>query len=201
MGYKVSSFLSVSRADGHEHFLYYLPARGMASLWLNEWIESNFDRLASKLGPQAVLITAPDGREAEFRESGDEVLRLLHDSLDPSRRSARSDLLHGGGPILIVSRKPLYPEKPEAEIECAAINLSAYDPQRLAVLFDQVIDAVETGADPLEVIPGSEIGTGSPDYEFIEALELKPNVFGVGIDGNAVIRMLKKWRERRQDRS
>ncbi|HEU4738415.1 MAG TPA: hypothetical protein VFS54_04950 [Solirubrobacterales bacterium] len=201
MGYKISSFLSVSRADGHEHFLYYLPARGMASLWLNEWVNSNFDRLASKLGPQAVLITAPDGQEAEFSKSGDQVLRLLYDSLDPVVfRGPASDLLHGGGPVLIVSRKPLYPEKPEEEIECAAINLSAYDPQRLAVLFDQVIDAVQTGADPLDVISGSEVGKGSPDYEYIEALELKPNIFGIGIDGNAVIGMLKKWRERRQDR-
>lgn len=201
MGYKVNSFLSVSRADGHEHFLYYLPAAGMASLWLNEWIQSNFDRLASNLGPQAVLITAPEGREAEFRKSGIEIFRLLRDSLDPVDRSQAFDLLHGGGPVLIVSREPLYPEKPKAEIKCAAINLSAYDPQGLAVLFDQVIDALETEVDPLEIISGSEVGKDSPGYEYFEALELKPNIFGVGIDGNAVIRMLRKWRERRQDHS
>jgi len=200
MGYKVSSFLSVSVADGHEHFLYYLPARGMASLWLNDWVDSNFDRLASKLGPHSVLITSPEGRENEFWKSGYEVARLLHESLEPRYGTLAGDLLHAGGPVLIISRKPLRPGHQDEEIECAAVNLSAYDSQSLAGLFDRVIEALDAGADPLEVIPSSEIGKGSEEYQFIEALELKPNVFGIGIDGNTVIRMLKKWRKQRQKR-
>lgn len=200
MGFKVSSFLSISIADGHEHFLYYLPARGMGSLWLNDWVASNFDRLASKLGPDAVLITSPEGRENEFWESGYEVMHLMHDSLEPHYGTLAGDFLHGNGPVLIISRKPLRPEHRDEEIECAAINLSAYDSQSLAGLFDQVIEALDAGEDPLEAIPSSEAGKGTAEYGFVEALELKPNVFGIGIDGNALIKMLKKWRERRQKR-
>lgn len=203
MGYKVHSFLSVGSADGHEYFLYYLPAQGMASLWLNQWINANFDRLASKLGPKAVLITAPDGREDNFVESGREVMDLLRQSLEDGTWEASrwevDRLLHEGGPILLVSRRPLHPEHVKEAVDCAAINLGGYDPQRLAVLFDHVIRAIQEERDPVEGIPLPDVqGSHTPGY--MDALELKPNIFGLGINGNAVIELLRRWRERRRER-
>lgn len=168
MGYKVSSFLSVSSADGHEHFFYYLPAQGMASLWLNHWINSNFDRLASKFGPKAILITSPEGGEDEFLRSAREAEQVLGESLRSAGNWDAEKILHEGSPMLIVSRQPLRVDDPEDRVECAVVNLAAYDQDGLAKLFDQLIQAVQ-----------------------------KPNVFGVGVNGNAVVQMLKAWRKRR----
>jgi len=197
MGYKITSFLSVSSTDGHEYFLYYLPARGMASLWLNRWISSNFDRLASELGPQAVMITAPEGAEDRFLDSAREVQRLLDFSLRPKDEGY---VLHEGAPILLISRRPLRVDQPKDMVDCAAINLAAYDPARLAELFDHLIDSVRNGKDPVDGIPVADIEESSPVYGYSEVLELKPNVFGVGVNGNAVIQMLRSWNQRRRSR-
>lgn len=197
MGYKINSFLSVSSADGHEYFLYYLPARGMASLWLNQWINSNFDRLASELGPQAVLITSPEGAEDRFLDSARETQKLLNSSFEAA---ADGYVLHEGSPILLISRRPLRADQPKDMVDCAAINLAAYDPARLAELFDHLIVSIRKGKDPVDGIPLADIEGSSPRSGYSEALELKPNIFGVGINGNAVIQMLNKWRQQRRSR-
>jgi hypothetical protein len=195
LGYKVISFLSVSSTDGHEYFLYYLPARGMASLWLNQWINSNFDRLASELGPRAVLITSPEGAEDSFLESARGVQGLLDASL---RADEDNFVLHEGAPMLLISRLPLRADQPQDTVECAAINLAAYDPNRLAELFDHLIVSTRKGEDPIDGIPLADVKGSPPRYGYSEVLELKPNIFGVGVNGNAVIEMLKRWRQQRR---
>lgn len=197
MGYKVHSVMSVSSADGHEYFVYYLPAAKIASLWLNNWINSNFDLLASKLGPKAVLITAASGQEDSFRHSAHEIEDNLSESLRPVGGHREEAVLHEGAPMLLVTRAPLRIDLPADTVECAAINLSAYGEGELAALFDHLIEAIEEERDPLEGIPVALIDGRKDDvYRYSEALELKPNIFGLGVNGNAIIRLLQQWREK-----
>jgi hypothetical protein len=195
--------MSVSRTDGHEYFLYFLPAQEMVSLWINDWIGANFDRLASRLGPEAVLITSPEGSEDSFLSSAEKFQWLLQESLYPVREGGMegSLVLHMGVPELIVSRHPLRLQDPQDKIDCAVINLSAYGERDLARLFDHLINAIDEEKDPLDAIPVVASAKTPPGYEYAEAFELKPNVFGLGINGNAIIRMLREWRSKRQSQA
>jgi hypothetical protein len=208
MGYRVTSFLSISADDTQKHFLYFLPTRWLAYEWINAWMDQHFDSLASSLGPSAVLITTPSGRRAEYTEDRSMIEGLLRRSLQPSDdpHAAYSgwavdppwDSLHAGAPVLIASRRPL-PLNSDGPVDCVAINLAAYDEHGLATLLDRFILAVQTGEDPLAVIPTAADRTNWSRYDFLKALELKPNVFGVGLNGNAVIDLVRKWRERRRE--
>lgn len=209
MGYRVTSFLSVGSADRHDHFLYFLPTRWLAYEWINTWIDEHFDSLASHLGPSAVLITTPRGVKAEHTYGWDSIEEMLHRSLRPSNEQAAGsthvrrqpwESLHSGAPVLIVSRRPLTPRDNES-VDCVAINLAAYDKHGIATLLDQLIQAVQSGDDPLAAVPTALDRTDWSRYEFLKALELKPNVFGVGVNGNAVIDLVRKWRKQHREAS
>lgn len=207
MGYRVTSFLSVSATDAHEAFFYYLPTRWFAYQWINQWVDTNFDVLASRFGPEAVLITAPKGAEQDFSREGEELQYRLQTSLQTPGGDLLGDAdadpeeaLHAGAPVLIISRHPLQPEDELRMVNCAVVNLAAYDENTLATLFDCALEAIERGEDPVEVIPVVSDVTDWRRFRFLKALELKPNIFGVGINGNAVIDLLGEWRNHRKRR-
>ena len=205
MGYRVSSVLAIAAEDPHSHFLDFLPTRRVRYEWINDWVASRFDSLAAKLGPDAVIVTAPVGREEEFWRSMSRTQVELMQSFQPDRRYADPGFLHSGWPFLVVSRRPLaVPAGPPAEREhadFAAVNLAEYAEPELGVLLDELVERARAGADLLDAVPSlmsgpHAISKGS-DWHFDQALELKPNVFGIGLNVNAIFASLRSYRARR----
>lgn len=192
MGYRVSRFLSVSSTDTHDYFLYFLSTRWFAYEWVNRWVDHHFDALAMELGDaNAVLIAAPRGQRRGASDLNESLWRAV-DMEQPVEEA-----LHSGAPALIVSRRPLGVRE-DGDVECAIVNLAAYDEQGISALFDGLIGEMQRGGDPFVAIPDAPDMTDRW-HEWLKAFELKPNVFGLGLNGNAVIDLIRSWRQRRRD--
>ena len=199
MGYIVSSLLSVGKDDPHRSFIYYLPTRRFAYQWINDWIYQQFHEVAARLGPDAVLIAPPPGRDRYRDWTPESLIRGFSDALEGCHEGS-TEFLHTGLPFLVVSRRPVRPGDDPAPF--AAINLASLDETKLLLLFDILIEAASEGADLVDRIPdlGSKLVRNDLDDDadlFDQAIEIKPSIFGIGLNGNVLLEWLRQRRARR----
>lgn len=189
MGYMVSSLLTVGVDDPHRSFIYYLPTDRFAHQWVNDWIYDRFQKVAGRLGPNAVLI-APHDRD-NLQESFGEALDW----------ESEDDFLHAGLPFLVVSRRPVRPSGDGEPTPFAAINLASLDEAKLGELFDVLVEAASKDGDLLDSIPtlGAKLANDDSDdrHYFSQAIELKPHIFGIGLNGNLLLDFFSRRRDRR----
>ena len=206
MGYYVSSVTVISPDDNHNYFAYYLPTTRLRYEWINEFFTSNFSLIADKIGPEGVIV-APTVNASE--EYSSELIRLLEEFY-PMGRSAR--FIHSGFPFLVVSRRPIASGTIHGskELECVALNLAAVrDEEELRNLVDTLILACLSRVDdilPLASGLAKDLSKEHNDehgwsFSFKEAVEIKPNVFGIGINVSSILsdmhRNIKIYRQRK----
>lgn len=189
MGYMITSLAALSD-DGHGLFLIFFPTNQLKYEWINTWIYERFGLIAQRLGPEAVLV-APVYREG------------YRDNLRPEcpfwfGRDA-DILLHTGFPFLAVTRDPNMVSSPKSD--AVLINLAAFQNElSLSGLFDELIATKSTELParlanlPIS-IPSTDLRHDDeypPRGAWIlsEALELKPNFFGLGVNIN---NMADRW--------
>jgi hypothetical protein len=199
VGYLVSSFLTILPGDPHGTFIYFIPSHRLAYDWINDWIYSRFHAMAGRLGPDAVLIAPPNGRDNYRDPSVDDAFVR---ALDPDDEIS-THFLYDGFPFLVVSRQPVCPSDQGKSIPFAAINLACLDEAKLGKLFDDLIDLASSGGDVIGCVP--DIGLEFAMDEFSDtalhlqdALELKPHVFGIGLNGNVLLNWLRRRRNQQK---
>jgi hypothetical protein len=193
MGYYVSSIATLKGDQLHGLFLFFVPARLLQYEWVNGWVYDRFMDLGRRLGPEAVIV-APVDRHG---------YRDIRDPDAPERGFERVAVLHSGFPFLIVSPTP---DALSVGAGALAINLAAFGNEAgVANLFDELIASANSGTpiDPRKlVVPAktpSDRDQHGDDYSesVMDSLELKPNVFGVGVNINALAHWWLAWRARR----
>ena len=204
MGYHVSSVTIISPDDYHSYFAYYLPTDRLHYEWINKYFADNFNLIADKIGPNGVIV-APNIRAVS--DYAAELTVLL------KRFYAGGLFLHSGFPFLVISRRPIYPDMPQdssADPNFIALNLAAVrDEAELGKLIDTLIQAgLRQEKDILPLISGlakdlsreydSQYGGWSDDFS--DAIELKPNVMGVGVNVNLIIHEVQKFLRMRRER-
>lgn len=217
MGYRISSLLGVSPNDSHSYFLYFIPSLNYeyAHLkWMNNYIFDNFNNLASDLGPKGVIIAPLKDKTDEFRRSYPSVEIFLEKSTGLSKHGCffsqpqlhptdNDDYLekhlHSGEPMIIFSQVPLNSTRDGKGI---LINLSKItDEPTLGKILDAIIKTVSTDNFDglLNLLPifekrnRKEDDAGDDEIEnYLDMLELKPNIFGLGVNFNAVLTFVNK---------
>ena len=196
MGFYVSSAFSVSSNDKHSYFVYFIPGREpydrLSTAWINSWVHEHFSEIAQSLGPTGVIVSPPPG--TSWR---DDERRLAGQIMDRSK--FEDEFLHGHMPILLLSRIPLQPGLDEHK-EGIAINLvKCADDGELAGVFDTIITGIREDNwqyiidnYPLQVPAEEPDGYGGWLQMLNKVVELKPNVFGHGVNLNAALEVIGK---------
>lgn len=198
MGYMVTALAAIGEDDYHSLFLTYIPSHGrVATEWVNDWIYAKFSSLAATLGPDAVLI-APANRY------GDRDFQGLRGIFRGSDRT--TGFIHAGYPLLVVSCSPMRASAVDRDVNAIVINLAAFrDDAGLAGLFDQLAEQSRNHADDVRSlrldVPDVDLtpqhdDTGGWGYLFNLAVQLKPNMFGVGLDLNEIATFLSSRHRR-----
>ena len=195
MGYQLSSFLAVSPSDKHRYFLYFIPARKYrdpSKIWINEYFEDAFSSIARAIGPTGVVVTPTEGGAEEYVESiagirSGGCLFSQHQLFsEPSDRLP--DYLHNGQPYLILSAQPVLPE---SKCEGMILNLdSVPDKATLGKIIHAIIDSIKGEKIEIlrEALPEWDRSYDQKKLDsFTRMLELKPNLFGIGINLKEVV--------------
>lgn len=196
MGYMVTALAAIGEDDYHSLFLTYIPSHGrVATEWVNDWIYAKFSSLAATLGPDAVLI-APANRY------GDRDFQGLRGIFRGNDRTTK--FIHAGYPLLVVSGLPMRASTVDRDVNAIVINLAAFQGDAgLAGLFDQLADQSRNHAGDVRSlrldVPDVDLTPQHPgwDHFFNLAVQLKPNMFGVGLDLNEIATFLSS-RHRRE---
>jgi hypothetical protein len=215
VGYIVSSLIAIGEDDQHQSFVYYVPSRRFTYKWINDWIYQRFYEVAARFGPNAVLIAPPPGKGYDrdtpltnvffdaltWRDDADWGDDWREREREEERREESTSFLHSDLPFLIVSRRPVRPSDNLAPF--AAIHLASLDEAKLALLFDSLIEAINEGVDLLDRVPdlGHVLATDDPSdsYGLDRAIEIKPSIFGIGLNGNVVLEWLRRRHDRRDE--
>lgn len=196
MGYMVSALAAIGEDDAHSLFATFIPTHMLAHQWINDWIYAKFSSLAQALGPDAVVIAPPNAYGERYLND----FRAIVDARD-------EELLHSGLPLLIISLSPLRLRPQEEQADTGvAVNLAAFpDDRTLSRLFDQLSSQAEADLGDIRDldidVPRFRPSTGDEQYwrfAVEEAVQLKPNMFGVGLNLNALAHF---WSEKRQGSS
>lgn len=196
MGYQISSILGVASDDLHSYFLYYIPSQGFEYRkceWMNEYMAKNFTRIAQLVGPNAVFITPLDYNRREYYEKVNTIEGFF--CRGEGRRRDILAICHSGRPFLIFSKTPLC-ENTSGDgiiIDLAGIQ----DEATLGAVLDAIIkticsDSFEDFVNHLPELTPSEDRPDPMHLDLTTMLELKPNVFGLGVNLNAVIDYVSK---------
>lgn len=195
MGYQVSSFLAISPNDKHRYFLYFVPAHSYKSpskQWINLYFNVAFGAIATAIGPGGVIITPTQGGAEKYIESIAEIRSggclFSRNEMFSEPSDVLPDYLHNGQPYLIISKQPILPN---SKCEGAIINLASVpDETTLGIITHAIVECIK--ADDLgklkEMLP-----SWARSYElskldkFTCMLELKPNLFGIGINLKEVV--------------
>jgi hypothetical protein len=202
MGFIVRSISQIADDDNHGYFLYYMPGRRLSYQWINDYFASELASLAGQIGPRGGLVIAPN--LVALTDYSAELLARITELGIPVTSTR---FLRSGFPFLIISRWPLHSDKmiDGSQPNFIAINLAALDEKYKLMSF---IDNVCAAIDGLyySEIEGEEhdflksIGSldkdltkqyndkyGRYSFAFSEALELKPNIMGIGVNLNSII--------------
>jgi hypothetical protein len=193
MGYYVSSAFAVSPNDKHSYFIYFIPGQKpydrLSTLWINEWVHLHFSEIAQHLGPTGVIVSPPRG--ASWKE--DEIGRLELEWPFTGLSKGEDQFLYSQMPFLLLSRSPLQHDLTKHK-EGIAINLvKCANEQELACVFDIIIAGIreDNWQHIIDNFPlqerAEEPDVGGSWFEWLKMLELKPNVFGLGVNLNAAL--------------
>lgn len=197
MGYYVTSVFAVSPNDKHSYFVYFIPGHDyqLSTAWVDDWVHLHFSKIAQRLGPMGVIVSPPRGTNWEADRIGELILEWPFTDLS----NYEDDFLHHGQmPFLLLSRSPLQPD-PKNGKEGIAINLAkCANEKELAQVFDTIITGIRK--DDLQYIVNNfplQEHAEKPDergrwIEWSKILELKPNVFGIGVNLNAAMDAIGK---------
>lgn len=242
MGYKIRNVFGISPNDTHAFFLYYVPGYEFQRDWINEYIDKQFDKIASQIGPEGVIIAPtiehddtylasildtttggcffganykkftgnPDywdihkyrenkfgeappwynlkaRREWKLKVENDEESNSLRDGYEEF--SAQEHELHYGKPYLIFSSFPLGNDKSRGVI----IDLSDLQNERELGLILDIIIAIISGEEIEKIklfVPTEE--KSIDNLSWFDALELKPNIAGLGINFNFLLKIISE---------
>lgn len=202
MGYTLTSVFSVSPDDEHEWFVYFVPDRNpyfkFETAWINTWIYDNFSKIAQNIGPCGVIIAPSNAERNSFCED-------IYDTLPSDIPQAFSDgtfqggdkLFHEPFPFLLVTQTPI--SKSEIRKSFFFNLVKFQDEKELCRFFDCLTESILKGdIDYLvERFPMQEPASRPDGYGGIigknnDIFHLKPNIFGVGINLNAVLDKLSE---------
>ncbi|HAS8250651.1 TPA: hypothetical protein I7673_22595 [Vibrio vulnificus] len=196
MGYYVSSALSVSLSDSHSFFVYYVPAdenfMRMSTSWIDDWVHENFSKIAGMLGPNGVIV-APSPKKRWEDGSFNEFHCLFDEYTDYD-----DNFLYIKSPFLLISTSPIRRENVvEVERNGIAINLaSCADEKELSEVIDILIDGIKDNnleyiveKFPKQNSCKAPTEGGSGFHALNNMVELKPNIFGLGVNLNAILEM------------
>ncbi|WP_432696120.1 hypothetical protein ACQUQP_16460 [Marinobacterium sp. YM272] len=185
MGYKISSLKSLPVIPSIDLYVFILGQHKWAGGY-SEVIEDNFSRLAQHLGERGAIVAGHDGisltRELS-RELSNAALsnRTIHDFVAKGESLGLSVLLVGTHPSHLTD-DDLFLLAPIEQIESRFGSLDLF--------FSELCEFSENrDTSFLEKFEERE-KTGCDVSDFFE---LKPNMFGIGININAII---NRWRQR-----
>ena len=198
MGYYVKSLFAVNPNDAHSYFVYFVPGgkpyMSLSTEWINSWVHKHFQNIAEAVGPTGVVVSPlpRNNWNDDIADSG-----MAWPFMDAAE--GEDDFLHGHMPFLLVSRSPIQ-KKNANECDGIAINLvKCVDEKELAYVFDQLINAIrqDNWESIVENFPLQEAASEPDSYGgWLERLnsvvELKPNIFGLGINLNAALQEVAK---------
>ena len=185
MGYKISSLKSLPVIPGIDLYVFVLGHHNWAGGYA-EIIESNFSQIARHLGARGAIVAGHDG----INLGKDLVHELSNAAL--SNRTVREFVEKGeslGLSILLVGAHPSQLSDNDlfllAPIEQIEKNFGSLDQ-----FFTELCEFSEKREISfLDKFEDQAVAKGSLSDFF----ELKPNMFGIGINFNAII---ERWRER-----
>lgn len=185
MGYKISSLKSLPVIPGIDLYVFILGQHKWAGGY-SEVIENNFSKLAQHLGKRGAIVAGHDGvklgRELSHELSNAALSnKIVHDFVGKGESLGLSILLVGAHPSHLTDND-LFLLAPIEQIERSFGSLDQF--------FSELCEFSEnrdtTFLEKFE--ERAKTGGGISDF-----FELKPNMFGVGININAII---NRWRER-----
>lgn len=214
MGYFISSVYAVSPTDTHTFFIYFIPSardqydddNEFAYLWVNEWMAKNFQQIAERVGPHKGVIIAPSPKHDErYLES---LLRVksggaFFSSIYPQMTGKLVDdsfkkdehRFHFGYPYIIFSRTPIH--EGMNKNEAVAIRLSkCKNEEDLGKVFDVLLSIIRSNdmskLERLDQVLGAQSANKSVEIIGVlnNAVDLKPNFFGLGVNFNYLLQKL-----------
>ena len=215
MGYYINSIYAVSPTDTHAFFIYFIPSTrdqywdDDELLWVNEWMNKNFAKIAGTVGMNKGVIIAPSPNHDErYLESLLQVQSNYNffSSAYPSLVGKAPDTLfikeentlHSGFPYIIFSHTPIH--KGMNKNEAVVIRLAKCKDEKdlssvIRVLFSVIESSDMSKLEQLNQIlgtPALEKPTKSAEVmdTLNKAIELKPNFFGLGINFNYLLQKI-----------
>lgn len=184
MGYKISSLKSLPLAPGIDLYVFILGRNVWAGGWREE-LERNFDKLAKEFGPSAAMVAGHDGIDiiyelvevAKTNESLSAALKL-------EQLNGTSLLLLGAHPYnfsyddlaLVVNEEHI--EKLFGSMEPFLNELCDFAKDRNEMFLSKFED------------------TSQLTKEILDVVDLRPNLFGIGININRAIEKCRSWRQK-----
>jgi hypothetical protein len=182
MGYKISSLRSLPVIPGIDLYVFVLGQHNWAGGY-SEVIEENFSKLAKHLGERGAIVSGHDGVKLSrelTHELSEAALnnKTIHDFIAKGESLGLSILLIGAHPSHL-TEKDLFLLAPIEQIEQNFGSLDQF--------FSDLSEfSVNRGTSFLEKFEEKE----QEKDAITDFLELKPNMFGMGININEIIRRL-----------
>lgn len=203
MGYYISSLFAVSPNDKHSYFIYFIPGYEFESNWINEWMNKQFIRIAQTIGPNGVIIAPSRNHDDRFlaellnlEGTGGCLFDYCYSKITgkpyPYGDNLEEIMLHRGEPLLLLSRTPL--QKDNSDNQAMLIRLTdCLDEKCLSRVIDILLSTIKNdNMQELEKLNEIFLKPQKTKAKFdaLEAVELKPNFFGVGVNFNYILRKI-----------
>lgn len=179
MGYKISSLKSLPLIPWIDLYVFVLGTHQWSGGYA-EIIEDNFSKIAHKLGARGAIVASHDGINLK-RDLANELAaaaqksKLIHEFVAKGESLGLSILLLGSHPQ-IISEKDLFLLAPIEQINNRFGSLDRF--------FSELCNFSENrNPDFLKRFEDRPVKRGL----ISEFLELKPNMFGIGVNVNAII--------------
>lgn len=208
MGYFVAALASIGEDDRHSLFLTFIPGRLMQHQWINDWVYEKFGQIAEKMGPEGAIV-APVSPSRGFRD-----LRLIDEDFD-LYGAVDSRGLNSGRPLMVVTKTPFRHPSRAGRLRDSAGLLVDLTGMRHASDLAELIDLLSALAkrqdsdseDLMFSLPEHMQPRPSVDMaqdgrqrsrwaEVVEAVEIKPGIFGVSVNLVEFARRIKALRKK-----
>lgn len=178
MGYRIGKLASLPTIEGKSLYVFVLGQR----MWhggLLEIIDKNFNRLAKEIGPKGAVIMGHEGVDLSY-----ELVNAMYDNGPDGIQEIIADGNSGDGAILILGEHPNSIQKNDMVLYAPLAHLDANFNGLQQFLSELCEFANNRNADFINKFhePNDGIFT-----RVMSILELKPNIFGIGINLNALV--------------
>jgi len=187
MGYKISSFASISQNDMHSYFIYFILGReyrNESCAIVNDFIKNSFDEIAESIGPKGVIVVPHGNRTEKYisEVSGLELNGCIFAYQSGFQRDEMERHFHNGQPYLIVTKQPIVAN--DDKLEGVVINMDTVPDSRvIGDLFHLLIESIKMDSMDFFIENFQHWDSSyEPDKigKYTQMLELKPNLFGIG---------------------